>query len=151
MVFMKGRKKKKTLNWSLSLNQIELGFSEQIKIFTKSFWVPVVNGDCHSFFSLLTINILVLLLCPDDAGVGKIPWRGALAVRPGRVIEAYSLSVWFLRGMENESYFILGPQIGTEVEREEETLHVASGHSNGAERKAERCYCLEHVSQAAAD
>lgn len=135
MVFMKGRKKK-TLNWSLSLNQIELRVGEQIKIFTKSFWVSVVNGDCHSFFSLLATDILVLPMCPDDAGVGKILWREALAIRPGRVIEAYNLSVWFLRGMENESYHILGPQVGAKVERKEEILNIGSGYSNGAERKA---------------
>lgn len=53
-------------------------------------------------------------------------------IRPGGVIKAYSLRVWFLRGMENGSHHILGPQIG--AKRTEEALQLGRHHCKREQR-----------------
>lgn len=70
-VFLKGGKKKKALNQSLSLSQTEFGAGEQIEVFTTSVRVSAVNEDCPSFLGWLATKVPVLLMCPDVAGVGK--------------------------------------------------------------------------------
>lgn len=55
----------------------------------------------------------MLLMCPDVSEVGQgALWRGELVIRPGRVVMAHLLSVWFPRGMENRSHHIIGPKLG---------------------------------------
>lgn len=38
----------------------------------------------------------------------RVLWGGRLVIRLGRVVKVYFLDVWFLRGMENRFYYILG-------------------------------------------
>ena len=61
----------------------------------------------------------MLLMCPDVTEVGqRALWRAELVIRPGRVVMAHFLSVWFLRGMENRSHHIIGPRLGQGGEEE---------------------------------
>lgn len=111
------QKKEETHNLSRSLHQMELDVGEQVEVFTEFVGIGV-KGECHLLLSWLRNETPVMLMCPDVTGVGqRAPcWQRWVTVRPGRVVMAHLLSVWFLRGMENRSYHI-NPQTGVKSRR----------------------------------
>lgn len=94
MVFMKREKGRKALHWSLSLGQMESGVDEQVKTFTKFVYI-FCKRRLLLIPQLAGTKTTVLLMCPDATGVERrVPWRGGLGIRPGRVARPFLCLVY---------------------------------------------------------
>lgn len=131
-VLLKGGKKKKALNQSLSLSQMEFGAGEQVEVFTPSVWVSAVNEDCPSFLGWLATKVPGLLMCPDVAGVGKEDCGEWVSDKARWSYQGLHLEGLVSESMENGSHHILGPQIG--AKRREEALQLGRHHCKREQR-----------------